>query len=70
MENNELTPEELSRWGRYMVSRRRIVKGTCEVCGKGFEGTTKRRYCSNTCVVRARRQASRETATKERGTRP
>jgi hypothetical protein len=31
------------------------VKGVCEVCGTPFEGTTKRRYCSHKCAVKAHR---------------
>jgi predicted nucleic acid-binding Zn ribbon protein len=48
--------------GRYMAKSRRIVEGTCEVCNKGFTGTTKRRYCSNTCAVRAHRERQRQEA--------
>ena len=55
-----ITKDELSRLGRYMAASRRIVDGTCEVCGKTFTGTTKRRYCSNSCVVRAHRARVRE----------
>lgn len=41
--------------GRQLAIARRTVKGTCEICGKPFTGTTKRRYCSNRCAVRAHR---------------
>ncbi len=60
-----ITKEELSRLGRYMARSRRIVEGTCEVCGKTFEGTTKRKYCSNTCSVRAHRERQRQGQSKE-----
>src|SRR4051812_8728709 len=56
MADQELTPEELSKFGRYMAAQRRVVEGTCDVCGKQFSGTTKRRYCSNRCAVRAHRE--------------
>ncbi len=65
MDDNQIGPEELSKFGRYLASRRPIVEGVCEICGKPFQGTTKRRYCSNTCAQRAVRQRQRET----RGTR-
>jgi len=48
--------EAMRRVAREMAARRRRVKGNCLVCGKEFEGTTKRMYCSNTCAVRAHRQ--------------
>jgi hypothetical protein len=60
VEEDQITKEELSRLGRYMARSRRIVKGNCEVCGTEFEGTTKRRYCSNRCAVRAHRERQRE----------
>ena len=63
MTNDKMTKEELSRFGKYLASSRRIVEGTCEVCGKSFQGTTKRRYCSNTCVVRAHRERQRSSPT-------
>jgi hypothetical protein len=59
-EEIEITPEELSRLGRYMAQSRRIVPGVCEVCGKSFEGTTKRRFCSNACRVKAHRMNKRQ----------
>jgi hypothetical protein len=40
---------------RTLAARRRIVDGTCEVCGIPFRGTAKRRYCSHRCAVRAHR---------------
>jgi hypothetical protein len=57
---DELTQEELSRFGKYMASRRRTVEGECEICGKPTKGTTKRRYCSNTCAARAYRERRRQ----------
>jgi hypothetical protein len=60
MDDNQISEEELSRFGRYLASRRPIVSGQYEICGKPFKGTTKRRYCSNTCAQRAVRQRQRE----------
>ena len=42
--------------GRQLAIARRQVDGVCRVCGQAFTGTTKRRYCSNRCAVRAYRQ--------------
>jgi hypothetical protein len=50
---DEITPEELSRYAKHLVSkRRRDVPGTCAVCGKPFVGTAKRKFCSHTCAQR------------------
>ena len=58
-----LTWEEFTHeLGRQLAIARRTVHGTCEVCGKPFVGTTKRRYCSNKCVVRAHRARLRHEA--------
>jgi predicted nucleic acid-binding Zn ribbon protein len=35
---------------------RRHQRGACVICGKEFEGTIRRIYCSNTCAARAYRQ--------------
>jgi hypothetical protein len=36
------------------------MKGGCEVCGQGFVGTRRRRYCSNPCNQRAGKQRQKE----------
>jgi predicted nucleic acid-binding Zn ribbon protein len=41
-----------------MLRRQRLA--VCVICGKEFEGTTRRMYCSNTCAARAYRQRKRE----------
>ena len=45
---------------RELAARRRIVKGTCAWCGKPFEGTARRRYCSLSCAQKAYRQRHHE----------
>jgi len=50
---------------RLLASRRPRRPVTCEECGIVFEGTARRRYCSNTCNVRAwrhRKQTAPEAA--------
>jgi hypothetical protein len=50
---------------RLLASRRSRGRVTCEECGVVFEGTNRRRYCSDTCNVRAwrrRRQTPPEAA--------
>ena len=44
---------ELSEFGRALAAARRIVEGTCEMCGKPIKGTRRRRYCGHTCAQRA-----------------
>jgi hypothetical protein len=41
---------------------RKIVDGTCEVCGKPFRGIKKRRYCSHNCAQKAHYQAKKRKA--------
>lgn len=36
-----------------VASRRRIVRGQCLVCGRPFQGTVRRMYCSHACAQRA-----------------
>ena len=43
----------LSEIARALAASRRRVKGACAVCGQPIEGITKRRYCSDSCRVRA-----------------
>ena len=46
--------EELAREAaRYWASLRRRAQGVCVWCGKPFEGTVRRRYCSHQCVQKA-----------------
>lgn len=51
---------ELSEIARRLAAQRRIVEGNCEVCGKPFVGTRKKRYCSHTCAQRAYDQRQRD----------
>ncbi len=44
---------DVSEAGRALAAKRRIVEGACEVCGKPFTGTRKRKYCSHACTQRA-----------------
>jgi hypothetical protein len=50
-----------SRAGRELAAHRRLVAVTCPECGTQFEATVRRRYCSNTCNVRAWRRERRES---------
>jgi hypothetical protein len=50
------TPSEAAR---ILASQRRRELVACEECGKPFEATTRGRYCSNTCNVRAWRRQRR-----------
>jgi hypothetical protein len=54
--------------GRQLAIARRQVEGTCAVCGTPFTGTTKRKYCSNRCAVRAYRRAHYKVAVDAEGT--
>lgn len=47
---DEITGSEL---GRRLAAQRRIVEGTCVVCGTSFEGTRKKRFCSHKCAQMA-----------------
>lgn len=51
---------ERSEAARLLAAQREVVSGTCEVCGKEFTGTKKRRYCSSRCALRGWRAAQRE----------
>ena len=44
---------EVSEMARRLAARRRIVSGNCEICGKPFTGTRKKRYCSHNCAQKA-----------------
>ncbi len=52
---------ESSEAARLLASRRPVGTVTCEECGLVFQGTSRRRYCSNTCNVRAWRRRRMET---------
>jgi hypothetical protein len=58
------SPTDLAR---ALAARRRKVEGTCVVCGTQFEGTTKRRYCSNRCAKRASRRGMSTPYKKQAG---
>ena len=51
---------------RALAARRRIVAGVCVRCGKPFEGTTKRKYCSNTCAAADYRERHRQQLNEQR----
>jgi len=53
-----------SEAGRALVSHRRRLPGTCEVCGKPFVGYVNRRFCGQVCKHRAleRRKAAARKA--------
>jgi hypothetical protein len=56
-EQREDVLRELARdVGRWAAQLRRRQRGVCVICGKEFEGTTRRIYCSNTCAARAYRR--------------
>ena len=59
-EQREAVLRELARdVGRWAARLRRRQRGICVICGKEFEGTMRRIYCSNTCAARAYRQRKR-----------
>jgi hypothetical protein len=53
MDAEELKPADHAR---ALAARRRRVERECPVCGRRFTGTTRRRYCSPSCSVKAYRQ--------------
>jgi hypothetical protein len=52
-----MSDEEISHAARQLAAQRRRVVVTCSECGTQFTATSRRRYCSNTCNVRAWRRA-------------
>ncbi len=51
-------PSGLSQASARRLSKARaVVKGECIVCGKGFKGTTRRRFCSANCRLTSFRLA-------------
>ena len=69
MAANEVTKEDISRIMRHVSHQRPIVKGKCVVCGAEFQGTTKRRYCSNKCSMRASRERGKKRDNQEGATK-
>src|SRR4051794_20106340 len=56
-------PEEVRAFFRECATRRQRVDAMCAQCGAPLENvTTRRRYCSNTCVQRAKRQRAQAAA--------
>jgi hypothetical protein len=50
---SEMTNNEVSELARRLAAQRKIVQGNCEICGKPFIGTRKKRYCSHNCAQKA-----------------
>jgi hypothetical protein len=53
---------DLSEAARLLAARRAVGPVVCEECGIEFKATSRRRYCSNTCNVRAWRRRKAEAA--------
>jgi ferredoxin len=51
---------DVSTAGRTLAAHRRIEPRQCVVCGREMIGTSRRKYCGNTCMVRAYRRRQRE----------
>ncbi|MDQ3705609.1 MAG: hypothetical protein M3437_10385 [Chloroflexota bacterium] len=51
---------DASELGRQLAARRQLVEGNCQICGKPFVGTKKRKYCSNACAVAAYEKRQRD----------
>jgi hypothetical protein len=49
----EQMPEAVRQQFREFAAKRERVEGQCAVCGAGFVGIKKRRYCSHRCAQRA-----------------
>ena len=63
-----MTDDEIvSAAARLRAAKRRRVRKSCEVCGEPFEGIAQRRYCSDTCRVRASRRRRAELVAAEHG---
>src|SRR5438093_2920471 len=54
--------QELSAAARVLAAQRRRAVIRCEECGVEFEATSRRRFCANTCNVRAWRRHRKEQA--------
>src|SRR5438093_129339 len=57
--------QELSAAARVLAAQRRRAVIRCEECGVEFEATSRRRFCSNTCNVRAWRRHRKEQAPRD-----
>jgi hypothetical protein len=44
---------EVSEMARRLAAQRQIVEGQCEICGRPFTGTRKKRFCSHNCAQKA-----------------
>jgi hypothetical protein len=53
--------QDISEAARFLAARRRRVEAACAFCGRRFEGTTRRRYCSRSCANKAYYQAHKAT---------
>ena len=53
MAEDQKSEVEVSELARRLAAQRQIVSGNCEICGKPFTGTRKRRYCSHACAQKA-----------------
>jgi hypothetical protein len=54
------TTIDASAAGRVLAAKRRIGVRPCAVCGREMSGIARKRYCGNTCTVKAYRQRRRE----------
>jgi hypothetical protein len=50
--------EQAAVAGRLLAARRRQIERPCEECGRPIVGTSRRRFCADTCAARARREAA------------
>ncbi len=66
MKDLEALRAALREAGRFFAALRRRVQGRCEVCGAPFEGTVRRKYCSNRCASRVYRARHREELRRRR----
>ncbi len=53
MTEHNRVDDELSELARKLAAQRQIVEGRCEICGKPFTGTGKKRFCSNNCAQKS-----------------
>jgi hypothetical protein len=54
--------ELISQAMRLLRARHMRVQGACAICGRPFEASTRRMYCSAACKQKAVRQRQREQA--------
>jgi hypothetical protein len=56
-----MSDTEATEFARGLAARRKRVATRCAVCGAELvDVTTRRRFCSNRCAVRAHRQRQRD----------